>query len=169
MERGMYARETDPFGMWQGHAKEAFEFWVSLWPVAPLFGVEWRFAEMMRQFMPAMQFGISSSRFEQRGASAEPSDSEAEKSVIDITAEDAVEVKVAATPAKTAPARDDLTRIKGIGPALAKELNALGITSLAQIAGLSEAHVAALDTGLSGVKGRCTRDDWVGQAKALTG
>ena len=86
------------------------------------------------------------------------------------------EPKAAVQPAPKAPERvvpktaskpDDLTVIGGIGPALAKKLNGVGITSYAQIAALSDADIAKLDKSLN-FKGRIKRDDWVGQAKKLS-
>ncbi|MDF8334153.1 hypothetical protein [Novosphingobium cyanobacteriorum] len=68
--------------------------------------------------------------------------------------------------AATAPT-DDLTRIKGLGPKLRTLLNSLGVTSFAQIAGWSEADVAAIDAKLGAFAGRPTRDNWVEQAKLL--
>ncbi len=66
-----------------------------------------------------------------------------------------------------AAAKDDLTAITGVGPALEKKLNAAGVTSYAQIAGLKKADIAALDEKIA-ARGRITRDEWVKQAKALT-
>ncbi|MEM7507854.1 MAG: hypothetical protein AAF415_14020 [Pseudomonadota bacterium] len=62
---------------------------------------------------------------------------------------------------------DDLTRIKGIGPKLAKLCHSLGFYHFDQIAGWTESEIAWVDDNLTGFKGRVTRDDWVGQAKAL--
>lgn len=62
---------------------------------------------------------------------------------------------------------DDLTIINGIGPAIAKKLNARDITSLAQIANLTEADVAELENEVIKFSGRILREDWIGQAKAL--
>jgi small subunit ribosomal protein S2 len=61
---------------------------------------------------------------------------------------------------------DDLKKIGGVGPALERKLNALGITRYDQIAGFSDEDVEKVDTALN-YKGRVTRDDWVGQAKSL--
>lgn len=58
-------------------------------------------------------------------------------------------------------------KIKGIGPRLAAELGAMGITSVGQIAALSRSDMAKIDAELTTIKGRCFRDDWIGQAKAL--
>lgn len=68
-----------------------------------------------------------------------------------------------------APPGDDLTRIKGLGPKLSALLRSLGVTSFAQIAAWSEADVAVIDSKLGAFAGRSTRDNWVEQAKLLTG
>lgn len=65
-------------------------------------------------------------------------------------------------------ANDDLKRISGIGPKLEQVLNGRGICRFAEIAALSKADVERLDSEL-GLAGRVVRDDWIGQAKALTG
>jgi NADH-quinone oxidoreductase subunit E len=62
---------------------------------------------------------------------------------------------------------DDLKRIKGVGPALEKNLNDLGIYHFDQIAGFTAAEVAYVDNNLVRFKGRATRDNWVAQAKTL--
>lgn len=64
-------------------------------------------------------------------------------------------------------AADDLRKIKGLGPKLEEKLNALGIWHYDQIANWTEAHVAWADEQLS-ARGRVARDDWVGQARALS-
>lgn len=64
-------------------------------------------------------------------------------------------------------AADDLKQINGIGPALEKLCHSLGYFHFDQIAGWSAAEVAWVDENLEGFKGRVTRDDWVGQARAL--
>ena len=61
---------------------------------------------------------------------------------------------------------DDLTRLNGVGPVLARKLHAAGVTRFAQIAAWTEQDVAAMDDTLS-FKGRIERDGWVAQAKAL--
>jgi len=76
-------------------------------------------------------------------------------------------VKGAAAPAAGL-ANDDLKRISGIGPKLEQVLNGRGIFRFADIAALSKADVERLDSEL-GLAGRGVRDDWIGQAKALTG
>ncbi len=62
---------------------------------------------------------------------------------------------------------DDLKAIGGIGPKLEKVLNELGIWTYGQVAALQPAELAWLDDHL-GFAGRIGRDDWVGQAKALS-
>jgi NADH-quinone oxidoreductase subunit E len=62
---------------------------------------------------------------------------------------------------------DDLTRIRGVGPALESMLHRMGIYHYDQIASWSPAEVAWADENLEDFRGRVTRDDWVGQAKAL--
>ena len=61
---------------------------------------------------------------------------------------------------------DDLKLIKGIGPKLEERLNSLGLYHHDQIAALTEAQIAHIDEQLD-LRGRITRDDWVGQAAAL--
>ena len=62
---------------------------------------------------------------------------------------------------------DDLKTIEGIGPALEKLLNDLGIFHFDQIAQWGEAEIAWVDGNLKGFKGRATRDRWVAQAKLI--
>jgi predicted flap endonuclease-1-like 5' DNA nuclease len=64
---------------------------------------------------------------------------------------------------------DDLTRIKGLGPKIAAALRALGVTHYAQIAGWTEQDVAKIDAQLGAFAGRATRDNWIEQAKLLSG
>lgn len=61
---------------------------------------------------------------------------------------------------------DDLKRIRGIGRQNEIRLNAIGVTSFAQIAGWSKARQAEIGARLS-FSGRIEREEWVAQAKAL--
>lgn len=62
--------------------------------------------------------------------------------------------------------KDDLKRVKGIGPVYEGRLNELGIFTFEQIAKLTpEAREAVED--LTGFPGRVEREDWIGQAKVL--
>ncbi|MEM9370767.1 MAG: fused NADH-quinone oxidoreductase subunit E/endonuclease, partial [Pseudomonadota bacterium] len=61
----------------------------------------------------------------------------------------------------------DLTRIKGVGPKLAKMLNEMGIHHFDQIAGWSDDNLKWVDENLVSFKGRASRDNWIDQAKEL--
>jgi predicted flap endonuclease-1-like 5' DNA nuclease len=63
---------------------------------------------------------------------------------------------------------DDLKQIKGVGPALEKLCNSLGIYHFDQIAKWTDEEVAWVDEHLEGFKGRVSRDDWVAQARELS-
>lgn len=67
----------------------------------------------------------------------------------------------------TAPAGegDDLTKIKGIGPVAMKQLNEQGITTFAQIAGLTDKEVATIDEAMPFSADQIS--DWRDQAKAM--
>jgi NADH-quinone oxidoreductase subunit E len=79
--------------------------------------------------------------------------------------------ETARRPAALAAARggvaDDLTLIRGIGPKLAALCHRLGFFHFDQIAAWTPEEVAWVDANLEGFRGRVTRDDWVGQARAL--
>jgi NADH-quinone oxidoreductase subunit E len=62
---------------------------------------------------------------------------------------------------------DDLKLIWGVGPALEKLLNKMGIWHFDQIAAWTAKELAWVDENLQGFKGRAKRDDWVKQAKKL--
>lgn len=62
---------------------------------------------------------------------------------------------------------DDLMKIKGIGPAIAKTLNELGIRQFQQIAGMSEYDIDRIAQQLKGFRSRIYREDWIGQAREL--
>jgi len=61
---------------------------------------------------------------------------------------------------------DDLTQIKGIGPAIAAKLTNLGITTFQQIADFTEADVERVNEKLA-FKGRIEREKWIEQATEL--
>ncbi len=73
----------------------------------------------------------------------------------------------AAAPLFSAPKgdADDLTVIKGIGPVAAKDLNAQGIVTFAQIAALSDADVEKIDANMPFSADQIK--DWREQAKEL--
>ncbi len=62
---------------------------------------------------------------------------------------------------------DDLKRIDGIGPKIESMLNGIGYYHFDQIAAWTDEEVAWVDDNVLEFRGRITRDDWVGQAKAL--
>ncbi|EPR18932.1 hypothetical protein M527_11020 [Sphingobium indicum IP26] len=74
-----------------------------------------------------------------------------------------------ASPAAAAPPgdADDLLKLKGVGPKLNALLLDLGVTRYAQIAGWSDADIAAIDARLGNFKGRPVRDQWIDQARYL--
>jgi predicted flap endonuclease-1-like 5' DNA nuclease len=75
--------------------------------------------------------------------------------------------EVAPLAAAPAASGDDLTRLKGVGPKLSARLKELGVVSFAQIAGWSEADLAAVDAQLGTFAGRPKRDNWIEQAGFL--
>jgi predicted flap endonuclease-1-like 5' DNA nuclease len=62
---------------------------------------------------------------------------------------------------------DDLKLISGVGPALEKLLNAVGVWHFDQIASWKAKDIAFVDAKLKTFRGRITRDEWVKQARAL--
>jgi len=66
-----------------------------------------------------------------------------------------------------APGRDDLQQIKGVGPAIEKTLNELGIYRFNQIAEMSEYDIDRVARELRGFRSRIYREDWIGQARML--
>ena len=171
-----------------------FHYWISFWPQAPLFGVEWRYARYypaLAWFNPADTLGkmARASVTEAMKASEEAAEAavhaaeEATARIIEIAApfeaaETAPESIAEAAPEAVlvpppvlydiAPETvDDLKQIKGIGPKLEDMLNAMGIYRLRQIADFSPENLAWVDSNLTAFKGRPLRDDWVAQARAL--
>ena len=220
----MFEKPFDQFEQWTKPGQEAFELWISMWPVAPLFGVEWRFAETMTSAMHlGREAAAATTEVMTEGPAAftetsavliapEPFVTEqpvkapkpkAKKTapkpaakakvapepapepvaVTPVVPEPVVEADpvVEAEPVAPAPAEasgtpggllavapespDDLKLIKGIGPALEKQLNGLGVYRFSQIAAFSDADLEWIDDNLTAFKGRCFRDDWIGQAK----
>ena len=62
---------------------------------------------------------------------------------------------------------DDLKLIWGVGPALEKLLNKIGVWHFEQIASWTAKELAWVDEKLEGFKGRAKRDEWIKQAKKL--
>ena len=63
--------------------------------------------------------------------------------------------------------RDILQAIKGIGPAIEKTLNEMGIFRFQQIAEMSEYDINRVAKHLKGFRSRIYREDWIGQAREL--
>ncbi len=80
---------------------------------------------------------------------------------------EAAKAETAAAPLFKAPKGkgDDLTVIKGIGPVAAKDLNEQGITTFAQIAGLTDAEIETIDAAMPFSADQIK--DWREQAKEL--
>ena len=64
-------------------------------------------------------------------------------------------------------AADDLKMITGIGPAIEKTLNDLGIHRFQQIAEISEYEIDRVAQQLRGFRSRIYRENWIGQARDL--
>lgn len=62
---------------------------------------------------------------------------------------------------------DELQKIKGVGPAIEKTLNDLGIFRFRQIAEMSEYDIDRVAQQLKGFRSRIYREDWIGQARLL--
>jgi len=63
--------------------------------------------------------------------------------------------------------RDRLQAIKGVGPAIEKTLNEMGIFRFQQIADMSEYDIDRIAKHLKGFRSRIYREDWIGQARDL--
>jgi len=62
--------------------------------------------------------------------------------------------------------KDDLTLIMGIGPAIERTLNAMGITTYRQVADLTESQIEQVEAE-AGFRGRVTKNNWLHQADVL--
>lgn len=90
-----------------------------------------------------------------REASNDPSDNEAES--VDSANDDHLRTL-----------RDNLKQIKGIGPAIEKTLNEMGIFRFQQIADMSEYDIDRVAQRLKGFHSRIYRENWIGQARELS-
>jgi hypothetical protein len=67
------------------------------------------------------------------------------------------------------PKTDDLKLIKGIGPAIEKRLNGIGIFTFAQLAAFPPADIAAAVSDINGLTSESIiKQDWIGQANKLS-
>ena len=81
-----------------------------------------------------------------------------------VTPEEAPRFRVVPTAGGTPAAADDLTRVKGIGPAYRARLVEGGVASFAELAAATPERIAEIAQ-----VGPETAADWVKQASALTG
>ena len=99
---------------------------------------------------------------------------------VDLTDDTAVPVSTLArvTPPSRAPpvaattasiASDNLLQIKGIGPRVAGLLGTLGVTRFEQIAAWTDDDLARIDADLGSFAGRPARENWIEQARLLSG
>jgi predicted flap endonuclease-1-like 5' DNA nuclease len=63
--------------------------------------------------------------------------------------------------------RDDLKLIKGVGPAIERTLNEMGVVRFEQIAAMTELEIDRIADRLKGFRSRVYREDWIGQAREL--
>lgn len=63
--------------------------------------------------------------------------------------------------------KDDLKRIKGVGPFIEEKLNTIGIYTFDQISKFSPEDMKTVTELISFFPGRIERDDWKGQASVL--
>ncbi|RMF33192.1 MAG: hypothetical protein D6754_17340 [Alphaproteobacteria bacterium] len=168
----------DPDRWMPKQSETPLEYWLSLSPAAPLFGVEWRFEDAQRRARRAP----AHPRTDKAARVATPEAGKSEAAAV--ASAPAAEVKAPAAEVKASAGRfgpdapagllasppaqcDDLRLIKGIGPKLQAELNELGIYTFRQIAAFDDRDLEWIDARLNSFKGRPMRDDWIGQAKAL--
>lgn len=71
------------------------------------------------------------------------------------------------TPSSRQTKRNDLTMISGIGPAIQRKLNDLGIYSFQQLSELTPEMVDKITRTIKFFPDRIGRDNWIGQAAAL--
>jgi predicted flap endonuclease-1-like 5' DNA nuclease len=102
-----------------------------------------------------------------RHLEAEVEDDEAESEPDEVEDADASAEVAALSDQGPGAARDDLKLIKGIGPAIEKTLNELGICRFDQIADMSEYDIDRVAQRLKGFRTRIYREDWIGQARDL--
>lgn len=183
----MVFRNKVDMSMWLPKPDETmFEYWTSFSPMAPVFGVPWRFTEGLSGPVtrvggtprPAakpvgrpvvVDMGEPAPKRKPKPApqsqppKAKTTDSQKPKT----RSKAPVKPKAAAKSKPATVAVQDLTAIKGIGPKMAAKLAEKGITSYAQIAGWNAATVRKMDAELGGLPGAIKRQNWVAQAKSL--
>jgi len=76
-------------------------------------------------------------------------------------------IEAASVPDGDSPADAPVGTLKGLGPKLTARLAELGITTVGDVAALSDDDAARLDAQLGPFAGRITRDRWIEQARFL--
>ncbi|GAA3260190.1 hypothetical protein [Sphingomonas yabuuchiae] len=100
----------------------------------------------------------------------EPLNDEPVAAAAPMTASPAAEAAPAPADPPAEPARPEdqpITLLKGLGPKLTQKLAEHGITTVGDMAALSEAQAQALDAQLGAFSGRMARDRWLEQARLL--
>jgi large subunit ribosomal protein L27 len=72
-------------------------------------------------------------------------------------------------PAEETSTTDDLKKLTGVGPAFEKKMNAAGISTYKQIAGLTDDGMEELAEKIKYTKEKMIANDWVNEAKKLLG
>ncbi|KQS48348.1 MULTISPECIES: hypothetical protein [unclassified Sphingomonas] len=62
---------------------------------------------------------------------------------------------------------DPVTQLKGLGPKVAARLGELGVSTIDQMAALTESEAQSIDAQLGNFTGRMHRDRWIEQARLL--
>lgn len=81
----------------------------------------------------------------------------------------AAEAMAPVEPSAPAPSYADgpVTQLKGLGPKVAAQLGTLGVSTVGEMAALSESEAQRIDAQLGNFTGRMGRDRWIEQARLL--
>ncbi|MEM7211454.1 MAG: hypothetical protein AAF479_06075 [Pseudomonadota bacterium] len=184
------AHQENAFEAYSQTGKAMFDYWISFFPTAPLFGVDWRYGDLAASnpLMPILKSTVETTvEVVEVKKEAAPVDVEieampseeslpmpavelvevAEEPVVEETSEPEATSELPMLYSEPPAEIDDLKAIKGVGPGLETQLHDLGIYTFEQLAGFDGAQLEWLDENLRTVKGRCIRDDWAGQAKSF--
>jgi predicted flap endonuclease-1-like 5' DNA nuclease len=122
--------------------------------------------DAMTDGMDASNEPMDDARQDEAPQNEEPEELIAAEELADILQDDEVEESFD-SPAGGSIPRDDLKKIKGVGPAIEKTLNEMGIYQFNQIAEMSEYEIDRVAHRLKGFRSRIYREDWIGQARDL--
>jgi len=141
-----------------GYDAEGWMNWI--WETQQQYWTQW--SELCQHWPQTLTEVVNSAASIDPAAALEPLNAETPT----VTAEQSATV----TAAVLDEAADDLTAIAGIGPGLARKLDDAGIKSYADIAAWSAADIDDIEKNVLGGRfvGRIQRDDWIGQALALS-